>query len=99
MDGSSTTRDTSINRVRGVVMHITSSTGRSKVYDPETLSALRTVFDSAWIAIEHNFKPGEREAARLKLGALIFELAAVSAHDFVELRCRAIGAMKVRYAA
>jgi len=61
-------------------MHNSSPFACSEVYDPDTLSVLRSVFDDAWASIENNFDFVAREAARLKLAAVIFELAAVGGH-------------------
>ena len=76
-------------------MRITMPFGHSEVYDPDGLRALNTVFEYAWASIAHNFDPGSREAARLKLAKIIFQLAAIGDRDLLELRCRAIGAMQV----
>ena len=70
----------------------------SGIYDTAALRTLSGVFENAWASIEYNFDPGSREAARLKLAKLIFQLAATGDHDLLELRCRAIGAMQVRCA-
>ena len=80
-------------------MPITTPLGHTAVYDTAALRTLSTVFENAWASIvEYNFNPGSREAARLKLAKLIFQLAATGDHDLLELRCRAIGAMQVRCA-
>jgi hypothetical protein len=76
-------------------MHIATPLARREVYDPEVLRSLRTVFDKAWASIEHNFDAGSREAARLKLAAIVFQLVSVGDCDLLELKCRAIGAMQV----
>ena len=77
-------------------MQITMPFGHREIYDTDGLRALNTVFENAWASIEHNFDPGSREAARLKLAKIIFQLAATGDRDLLELRCRAIGAMQVR---
>ena len=79
-------------------MNITAACAHGEVYDTDALRTLATVFENAWASIEYNFDPGSREAARLKLAKLIFQLAATGDHDLLELRCRAIGAMQVRCA-
>jgi len=79
-------------------MSIATPLGHTKVYDTAALRTLSRVFENAWASIEYNFDPGSREAARLKLAKLIFQLAATGDHDLLELRCRAIGAMQVRCA-
>jgi hypothetical protein len=68
------------------------------VYDPRSIRTLCTVFDTAWAAIEHNFGPSSREAARLQLATVVLELAAAGDCDALELKCRAIGAMHRRAA-
>ena len=80
-------------------MTITTLFANREVYDSDALRALSTVFENAWASIESNFDPGSREAARLKLAKLIFQLAATGERDLLALRCRAIGAMQVRCAA
>ena len=77
-------------------MRITNPFGHSEVYDTDGLRAINTVFENAWAPIEHNFDPGSREAARLKLAKIIFQLAATGDRDLLELRYRAIGAMQAR---
>ena len=79
-------------------MH-TASFGHGAVYDPDTLKTLGIVFDNAWASIAHNFDRGSGEAARLRLASIILDFAAEGDRDPLELKCRAIGAMKVRRAA
>ena len=79
-------------------MH-TAPCGRGAVYDPDTLRTLGIVFDDAWGSIANNFDRGSREPARLRLASKILEFAAEGNRDPLELKCRAIGAMKVRRAA
>jgi hypothetical protein len=69
------------------------------VYDPDTLNRLGKVFDDAWATIAHRFNSRTREAARLKLAANILQLSAAGAWDPLELKCRAIGAMQLPFAA
>ena len=80
-------------------MHSTTPFAYRAVYDPTTLRTLGTVFDNAWASIAYNFDAGSREPARLKLAAIILQLAAVGDCDLLELKCRAVGAMQVRFAA
>ena len=77
-------------------MTITTLFANREVYDSDALRALSTVFENAWASIEYNFDTGSREAARLKLARIIFQLAATGDPNLLELRCRAIGAMQDR---
>ena len=80
-------------------MNITTPLAHTEVYNTDALRALSAVFDNAWASIEYNFDSDSREAARLKLAKIIFQLAATGDPNLLELRCRAIGAMQVRCAA
>jgi hypothetical protein len=73
--------------------------GRSAVYDPDTLKTIGESFDSAWASIAHNFKGRFRDPARMRLATVILELAADGDCDPLELKCRAIGAMRLPLAA
>jgi hypothetical protein len=79
-------------------MHI-ASCGHGAVYDPDALRTLGLGFDNAWASIAANFDARSREPARLRLAKMILEFAAEGDRDPLELKCRAIGAMKVRRAA
>ena len=72
---------------------------RSIVCDPDTLKNLGETFDSAWAAIAGSFESRTRDAARLRLATAILELGANSDCSLLELKCRAIGAMKLKQVA
>ena len=72
---------------------------RSAVFQPQRLKSLENVFDNAWAAIAENFSDNLREAARVKLATIILELAADGGEDLIEIKCRAIGAMRLPRAA
>jgi hypothetical protein len=65
----------------------------SATYDPDALKALGETFDSAWASVAHNFGDLSREAARLEMAMLILEFAADGYGSYLELKCRAIGAI------
>jgi hypothetical protein len=76
-------------------MQIATSFFDKEVYDTDALSILSTAFENAWVSIAYNFDSGSREAARLKLARIIFQLAATGERDLLKLSCRAIGTMQV----
>jgi hypothetical protein len=76
-------------------MHATMAFGNRAVYDPDTLSRIGKVFDDTWATIAHHYDAGTREAARLKLATTIFQFAASGDSNPLELKCRAIGAMRL----
>ena len=69
---------------------------QSATYDPATLKILGEVFDTAWASIEHHYFGTSREAGRLTLAANLLEAAASGERNPVLLKCRAIGAMRLR---
>jgi hypothetical protein len=73
--------------------------GRSLTFDPDTLKKLGETFDKAWAAIAGNFTGSSRDAARLQLATIILEFAADGDCNLLELKCRAIGAMRLPRAA
>ena len=73
--------------------------GHSATYDPDTLKKLGETFDRAWAAIDGNFTGGSRDAARLRFATIILEFAADGDCNWLELKCRAIGAMQLPHAA
>jgi len=73
--------------------------GHSITYEPDTLKKLGETFDKAWAAIDRNFTGGSRDAARLRLATIILEFAADLDCNWLELKCRAIGAMQLPHAA
>ena len=72
---------------------------QSAMYDPATLKVLGEVFDTAWASIEHHYCATSREAGRLSLATSLLEAAASGERNPILLKCRAIGAMRVRTAA
>jgi hypothetical protein len=80
-------------------MHTTPPFNRSAVFDPDTLRKLGKTFDETWAAIACNFKSNTRDAARLKLATIILDFAAEGDCNFLELKCRTIGAMQLPRAA
>jgi hypothetical protein len=79
-------------------MH-SASCSHGAVYDPDTLKKLGETFDRAWAAIAGNFAGSSCDAARLQLATIILEFAADGDCNFLELKCRAIGAMQLPRAA
>ncbi len=73
--------------------------GRSLTYDPDTLKKIGEIFDTAWAAIAGNFAGSSCDAARLQLATIILEFAADGDCNLLELKCRAIGAMRLPRAA
>jgi hypothetical protein len=68
----------------------------SAVYGPHALKTVGQAFDSAWASIAANFVGAAREQAREKLATIILQLAADgSGDDLLELKCRAIGEMRL----
>jgi hypothetical protein len=84
-----------VDSTNGVVMqHALFS--RSAVYDPHTLKTAGQAFDSAWASIASNFVDAAREQAREKLAIIVLQLAADrTSDDLLELKCRAIGEMRL----
>ena len=71
---------------------------QSATYDPATLKVLGEIFDTAWASIEHHYCATSREVGRLSLAVSLLDAAAAGERDRVVLKCRAIGAMRLRMA-
>ena len=65
------------------------------VYHPETLKRAKDAFDSAWACIESSIEEAVHSKARSELAKIILELAADHSASPLELKCRAIGEMRL----
>lgn len=80
-------------------MHATMPSGHGAVFDPDMLRTLGNVFDDAWATIAHHYDARTREPARLALATAILQLAASGDCNPIQLKCRAMGAMRLPNAA